>query len=40
MLRWFQPKSNWNKALKIATQQLSDYGLVEELFHAKRFNDV
>ena len=26
MLRWFQPKSNWNKALKIATQQLSGYG--------------
>ena len=56
MLRWFQPKSNWNKAikiksyrnfnyritkiillggaespLKIATQDLSDYGVIEVL---------
>ena len=56
MLRWFQPKSNWNKAikiksyrnfnyritkiillggaespLKIATQDLSEYGVIEDL---------
>ena len=65
MLRWFQPKSNWNKAikiksyrnfnyritkiillggaespLKIATQDLSGYGVIDELFHVKRINDV
>ena len=28
------------KPLKIVTQLLSDYGLVEELFHVKRINDV
>ncbi|PCQ07467.1 hypothetical protein CQA24_27255, partial [Klebsiella pneumoniae] len=26
--------------IKIVTQLLSDYGLVEELFHVKRINDV
>ena len=56
MLRWFQPKSNWNKAikiksyrnfnyritkiillggaespLKIVTQDLSEYGVIEDL---------
>jgi len=32
--------SSHPKPLKIVTQLLSDYGLVEELFHVKRINDV
>ena len=32
--------SSHPKPLKIVTQLLSDYGLVEELFHVKRINDI